>query len=129
MLHFAGVTCETIPCRRARPFDRAEQKQVKEFLRLYARKKLGGEASRIRLKFETADAHPVDAALAAARKSTADLIVMGTHGRGGAKRLWLGADLVVMDAQHRSSLRNWFSGDTTEFMLRHAPALVLIVPH
>jgi nucleotide-binding universal stress UspA family protein len=38
------------------------------------------------------------------------------------------ADLVVMGAQHRSSLRNWFSGDTTEFVLRHAPAPVLIVP-
>jgi nucleotide-binding universal stress UspA family protein len=231
---------------------RAEQKQVKEFLRLHVRKVLGKEASQIRLQFETADAHPVDATLAAARKSRAGLIVIGTHGRGGAKRLWLGSvaenvvrredvpvfvvrqkqhefintsdpksalglatilcpvnfseasrsairhavslahqfkarlitpciiepgdkrgvaeakrelvawldepaagecdvqivtkrgqaaeqivslaaktksDLVVMGAQRRSSLQTWLSGDTTESVLRHAPAPVLVVPH
>ena len=231
---------------------RAEQKQVKDFLRLHARKLLGKEAGQIRLQFETADAHPVDATLAAARKSRADLIVMGTHGRGGAKRLWLGslaenvvrqadvpvfiarqkqhefintsspqavprietilcpvnfseasrsalrhavslaqqfkarlitpciiepgdklgiaeakrelgswleeiaagdcdarivtkrgqaaeqivslvtktkADLVVLGAERRSSLQTWLSGDTTETVLRHAPAPVLVVPH
>ncbi len=231
---------------------RDQQKQVKDFLRLHARRVLGKEAGRIRLQFETADAHAVDATLAAARKSRADLIVMGTHGRGGAKRLWLGsvtenlvrqaevpvfvvrqkqhefintsdpqstpglatilcpvnfseasrsalghavslaqqfkarlitpciiepgdklgitaarrelaawldetaagecdaqimtkrgqaaeqivslaakakADLVVMGAQRRSSLQTWLSGDTTESVLRHAPAPVLVVPH
>jgi nucleotide-binding universal stress UspA family protein len=231
---------------------RAQQKQVKDFLRLHARKLLGKGAGAIRLQFETADAHPVDAALAAARKTKADLIVMGTHGRGGARRLWLGsvaenvirqadvpvfvvrqkqhefinpshpqsalglatilcpvnfteasrsalrhavslaqqfkarlitpciiepgdkrgmaetkrelaawldeaaagecathivtkrgqaaeqivslaaeakADLLVMGAQRRRSLQNWLSGDTTESVLRHAPAPVLVVPH
>ncbi|MBP9900572.1 MAG: universal stress protein [Verrucomicrobiota bacterium] len=229
-----------------------QQKQVKVFLRLHARKLLGQEAGRIHLRFGTADAHPVDATLAAARKSKAGLIVIGTHGRGGASRLWLGsvaenvvrqaevpvfvvrqkqhdfinpsdpqsapgltnilcpvnfseasrsalwhaaslarqfkarlitpciiepgdklgiaearrelaawldetatgecdahiitksgqaaerivtlaekmqADLVVMGAQRRSSLQTWFSGDTTESVLRHAPAPVLVVPH
>jgi nucleotide-binding universal stress UspA family protein len=231
---------------------RAEQKQVKDFLRLHTRKLLGKEVGRIRLQFETADVHPVDATLHAARKSRAGLIVMGTHGRGGARRLWLGsvaenvvrqaevpvfvvrqkqhefinssdpqsapglatilcpvnfteasrsalrhavslaqqfkarlitlciiepgdkrgvaeakrelaswldeatagecdaqivtkrgqaaerivslaartkADLVVMGAQRRSSLQTWLSGDTTESVLRHAPAPVLVVPH
>jgi nucleotide-binding universal stress UspA family protein len=231
---------------------RDQQKQVKDFLRLRARKVLGKEVGRIRLQFETADAHPVDAALAAAKKHRADLIVMGTHGRGGARRLWLGsvvenvvrqadvpvfvvrqkqhefinpsdpqfelglktilcpvnfteasrsalrhavllaqqfharlitscviepgdkrnvaearrelaswldetaagecdaqimtrrgqaaeqivalaakakADLVVMGAQRRSSLQAWLSGDTTESVLRHALAPVLVVPH
>jgi nucleotide-binding universal stress UspA family protein len=39
------------------------------------------------------------------------------------------ADLVVMGAQRRSSLLTWLSGDTTESVLRHAPAPVLVVPH
>ncbi|HZL42242.1 MAG TPA: universal stress protein [Verrucomicrobiae bacterium] len=39
------------------------------------------------------------------------------------------ADLVVMGAQRRSSLQTWLSSDTTESMLRHAPAPVLLVPH
>jgi nucleotide-binding universal stress UspA family protein len=230
----------------------AAQKQMKDFLRRHARKVLGQETSRIRLQFETNDTHPVDATLAAARKIKAGLIVMGTHGRGGASRLWLGsvaenvvrqaevpvfivrqkqhefinasdpqsaprlttilcpvnftetarsvlrhavslaqqfnalliasciiepgdqrgtlearqelaslldeatagkceaqivmkrgqaaeqivslaaktkADLVVMGAQRRASLQTWFAGDTTESVLRHAPAPVLVVPH
>jgi len=231
---------------------RDQQKQVKDFVRLHTRKVLGPETGRIRLQFETADTHPVDATLAAARKSKAGLVVMGTHGRGGAKRLWLGsvaenvirqadvpvfvvrqkqhefintsnpqsapglatilcpvnftgalrsalghavslaqqfkarlivpciiesadersiaeakrqlatwldetaarecdaqivtkrgqaaeqivslaaqtkADLVVMGAQRRRSFQTWLSGDTTESVLRHAPAPVLVVPH
>jgi nucleotide-binding universal stress UspA family protein len=231
---------------------RDQQEQVKDFLRLHTRKVLGQETGRIRLQFETADTHPVDATLAAARKSKAGLVVMGTHGRGGAGRLWLGsvvenvvrqadvpvfvvrqkqhefintsnpesapglatilcpvnfskisrsalrhaaslsqqfkarliapciiesgdersmaeakrelavwlkeataggcdteivtkrgqaaeqivslakktkADLVVMGTQRRSSLQTWLSGDTTESVLRHAPAPVLVVPH
>jgi nucleotide-binding universal stress UspA family protein len=231
---------------------RDQQKQVKDFLRLHTRKVLGQATGRIRLQFETADTHPVDATLAAARKSKASLVVMGTHGRGGATRLWLGsvaenvvrqadvpvfvvrqkqhefintsdpqsapglatilcpvnfsetsrsalrhavalaqqfkaqlitpciiepgdklgiaeakrelaawlnettagacdaeivtkrgqaaeqivslvekakADLVVMGAQRRNSLQTWLAGDTTGFVLRHAPAPVLVVPH
>jgi nucleotide-binding universal stress UspA family protein len=230
----------------------AQLKEAKNFLRLQVRKVLGGETPGVRLQFETADAHPLDAILAAAKKRRADLIVMGTHGRGGARRLWLGsvvenvvrqadvpvfvvrqkqhefintadpqsapglatilcpvnfsetsrsalrhavslaqqfkarlivpciiesgdersmaeakrelpvwlneataaecdteivtkrgqaaeqivslaaetkADLVVMGAQYRSSLQTWLSGDTTESVLRHAPAPVLVVPH
>ena len=245
--YFTGTQADAL-----RRQHRAQQKQVKDFLRLHALKLLGKEAGGIRLQFETADAHPVDATLAAARKSRAELIVMGTHGRGGGKRLWLGsvaenvvrqadvpvfvarqkqhefinssdpqsapglatilcpvnftaasrsalrhavslaqqfkarlitpciiepgdklgiaeaktklgswldettagecdahivtkrgqaaeqivslvtktkADLVVMGAQRRSSLQAWLSGDTTESVLRHAPAPVLVVPH
>ena len=230
----------------------AQLKQAKDFLRLHVRKVLGGETPGVRLQFETADAHPLDAILAAAKTRRADLIVMGTHGRGGARRLWLGsvaenivrqasvpvfvarqkqhefistsdpkaapglatvlcpvnfseasrsalqhavslaqqfkarliapciiepgdkrdvaaakrelaawldetaageceaqiltrtgqaaeqivslaakteADLVVMGAQRRRSLRAWISGDTTESVLRQAPAPVLVVPH
>ena len=230
---------------------RAEQDRAKEFLRLHVRKTLGAQANDLRMKFDLADAHPVDAVLDAAKRHRADLIVMGTHGRGGAKRIWLGsvaenvvrqagvpvftvrqkqhefidpsrprnvpvlrailcpvnfspsarrslehaaslarqfnarlvtvcilepgdsrglpeakrelsswleqadamhgelevlarkgyagerivslaaetkADLIVMGGQNRSLLRTWRWGDTTEFVLRHAPAPVLVVP-
>ena len=42
----------------------------------------------------------MDSVLASASKQRADLIVLGTHGRGGAKRLWLGsvAENVVRQA-------------------------------
>jgi nucleotide-binding universal stress UspA family protein len=70
---------------------RAEQEKAKELLRLHVRRILGAQASQLALKFDLADAHPVDAVLSAAKRHRADLIVMGTHGRGGAKRLWLGS--------------------------------------
>lgn len=70
---------------------RAMQKRVRDFLGIHTRKTLGAAAGAIRLSFDTTDAHPVDAVLRAGRKHRADLIVMGTHGRGGAKRLWLGS--------------------------------------
>ncbi len=38
------------------------------------------------------------------------------------------ADLIVLGAQPRRSLRSWLWGDTTEFVLRNAPAPVLLVP-
>ena len=80
---------------------RAEQSQARDFLRLHVRKRLGAEAGRLRLQFQTADAHPVDAILKAAGKRRADLIIMGTHGRGGAQRLWLGsvAENVIRQAE------------------------------
>ena len=70
---------------------RAELKRAREFLRLHLRKVLGGQAMDLPIKFEVVDAHPVDAVLGAAKRHRADLIVMGTHGRGGSKRLWLGS--------------------------------------
>lgn len=70
---------------------RAEQEKAKELLRLHVRRILGSQAAQLPLKFDLVDAHPVDAVLSAAKRHRADLIVMGTHGRGGAKRLWLGS--------------------------------------
>lgn len=79
---------------------RAEEVRAKEFLRLHVRKVLGEQANAFPLKFDLADAHPVDAVLEAAKRHRAELIIMGTHGRGGAKRLWLGsvAENVVRQA-------------------------------
>jgi nucleotide-binding universal stress UspA family protein len=70
---------------------RAEQKRAREFLQAHARKVLGAEAMRLPIQFEVVDAHPVDAVLEATKRHRADLIVMGTHGRGGSRRLWLGS--------------------------------------
>jgi nucleotide-binding universal stress UspA family protein len=37
------------------------------------------------------EGHPADAITACARECEADLVVMGTHGRRGVRRLWLGS--------------------------------------
>jgi nucleotide-binding universal stress UspA family protein len=57
--------------------------------------------------FETIGARASDCIVAAARKWPADLIVMGTHGRRGVRRLALGSD--------------------AEMVLRSAPVPVLMV--
>ncbi len=72
---------------------RGERARATEFLRLYAKKILGSAAEGLRIKYDLEDAHPVDAILDAVRRHRAELLVMGTHGRGGAKRLWLGSVL------------------------------------
>ncbi len=70
-----------------------ERARARDFLRLHVRKILGPAAEEIRIKYDLEDAHPVDAILSAAKRHKAELIVMGTHGRGGAKRIWLGSVL------------------------------------
>ncbi len=70
----------------------AEKARAREFLRLHV-KKILGPAQEIGIKYDLTDAHPVDAILSAAKSHNAELIVMGTHGRGGAKRVWLGSVL------------------------------------
>lgn len=56
---------------------------------------------------EKIGAHPADEIVAQARQWPADLIVLGTHGRRGLKRLAMGSD--------------------AELVLRHAPTPVLLV--
>ena len=64
---------------------------AQDYLQQHALSILGPLANEISITFNVADTHPVDAVLTAASKHGADLIVLGTHGRGGAKRLWLGS--------------------------------------
>jgi len=80
---------------------KAQQRQAKTYLRQYALKVLGPLAKELSITFALMDAHPVDSVLAVAKKQRADLIVLGTHGRGGAKRLWLGsvAENIVRQAE------------------------------
>lgn len=70
-----------------------ERTQARDFVRLHVRKILGPAAEEIRINYDLEDAHPVDAILSAVKRHKAELIVMGTHGRGGAKRVWLGSVL------------------------------------
>ncbi len=81
---------------------RAQQKQARGFVRIHTREVLGQAADSLRLSFDTADAHPVDTILRAARKHGADLIVMGTHGRGGAQATLAG----VGDGKHCAASRS-----------------------
>ena len=57
----------------------------------HVQKVLGTHAKKIDLKFEVIEAHPVGAILDFAKQTAIDLIVMGTHGYGGLKRLRLGS--------------------------------------
>ena len=74
---------------------------AQDYLQQHTRKILGPLADQISIVYQVADTHPVDAVQAAATKIGADLIVLGTHGRGGAKRLWLGSvtENVVREAE------------------------------
>jgi len=70
---------------------RAAQKRLNGFLRQQVHQRLGPHAEELRLHFDSADTHPAEAIPAAVKAHDADLIVMGTHGRTGARRLWLGS--------------------------------------
>lgn len=52
---------------------------------------LGAAARDLDLRVLTADGHPTDVILDTAEREAADLLVMGTRGRGGARRMLLGS--------------------------------------
>lgn len=52
---------------------------------------LGPFAQKLSLKYVFMESHPVDAILEAADRGGAELIVMGTHGFGGVKKLLMGS--------------------------------------
>jgi nucleotide-binding universal stress UspA family protein len=69
----------------------AEQKRAaRTYLAQYARTVLGSAAAGLALDTRVVERHPVDALLEAARRNLG-LMVLGTHGRGGAQRLLLGS--------------------------------------
>ncbi len=57
----------------------------------HVQKVLGIHAKEINLKFEVIETHPVGAILDFTKQASIDLIVIGTHGYGGLKRLRLGS--------------------------------------
>jgi len=64
---------------------------VEKDLAEHVAKILGQETKKLEIEFEVAEAHPVDAVLQTADKKSAGLIVLGTQGLGGVKRLLLGS--------------------------------------
>ncbi len=64
---------------------------LRNHLAEHAQKVLGIHAKEIDLKFEVIETHPVGAILDFTKQAGIDLIVMGTHGYGGLKRLRLGS--------------------------------------
>jgi nucleotide-binding universal stress UspA family protein len=57
----------------------------------FAAKALGKAVEMIDMEFEVIESHPVEAVLQAIEKRSIELIVLGTHGLSGVKRLLLGS--------------------------------------
>ncbi|MDH4204136.1 MAG: universal stress protein [Desulfobacteraceae bacterium] len=64
---------------------------LRNHLAEHVQKVLGIHAKEIDLKFDVIEAHPVGAILDFTKQAAIDLIVIGTHGYGGLKRLRLGS--------------------------------------
>lgn len=69
----------------------AAKRSARTALAEHVRKTLGAAAATLSVKYVVADQHPVEAILSTATKTGSDLLVMGTHGRRGGERLWLGS--------------------------------------
>jgi len=82
-----------------------QKRAARAYLTQYARSVLGAAAGKLVLNARVVERHPVDALLETARHE-ADLLVLGTHGRGGAQRLLLGS--------------------VAESVIRHTPVPVLV---
>lgn len=80
---------------------------ARKYLTDHVRATLGPAAKDLAPRIVVVESHPTDAILETADKSEADLIVMGTHGRGGPRRLLLGS--------------------VTENVVRHARVPVFVV--
>jgi nucleotide-binding universal stress UspA family protein len=66
-------------------------KDIQTHMDQHVRSTLGSVAEKLSLNYKFAQSHPVDAILEAAEADQADLIVMGTHGLSGVKRLFMGS--------------------------------------
>jgi nucleotide-binding universal stress UspA family protein len=67
------------------------KKAIQRDLAKNTRKILGPSETGLNLKYEVVEAHPVQAILEAAEKESSGLIVIGTHGKGGFKSIFLGS--------------------------------------
>jgi len=67
------------------------QKEVLAQMAQQVQLTLGSTAGKLSLDYTFVQSHPVDAILEAAEKEQPDLIVMGTHGLGGVKRVLMGS--------------------------------------
>jgi nucleotide-binding universal stress UspA family protein len=67
------------------------KEMIQKDLAGYVTKIIGKAGEDIEIEYESMETHPVDAILQTADKRSVDLIVLGTHGLGGLKRLLLGS--------------------------------------
>jgi nucleotide-binding universal stress UspA family protein len=67
------------------------RREVGDLLRQHVQTVLGPLANEISIAYAVKETRPVDGVLAMANEAKADLIVLGTHGRRGASRVWLGS--------------------------------------
>jgi nucleotide-binding universal stress UspA family protein len=67
------------------------QKDILDHMARHAKSVLGPAADSLSLKYKFLQAHPVDAILEAAEAGKAGLIVLGTRGFGGVKKLLMGS--------------------------------------
>lgn len=70
---------------------RAAEKKIHTNMMEHVESTLGSAASKLSLNYKFMQSHPVDAILETAEKDQNDLIVLGTHGFGGVKRLLMGS--------------------------------------
>lgn len=67
------------------------RQSAERYLAENVRQTLGSVAERLAIHYRVVEAHPVEAILQTAENEKVDLIVMGTHGRTGLQRLYLGS--------------------------------------
>jgi nucleotide-binding universal stress UspA family protein len=67
------------------------QKEIRAHMAQHVQSTLGSTAEKLSLNYMFVQSHPVDAILEAAESEQTDLIVMGTHGLGGVKRVLMGS--------------------------------------
>jgi nucleotide-binding universal stress UspA family protein len=70
---------------------KTSKRDAQGYLKQRVLKLLSSAGSPLAIRAIVSDRHPVDAVLSAAEDGQTDLVVMGTHGRGGAQRLVLGS--------------------------------------
>ena len=69
----------------------AAQEDVQAHMARHVESTLGSAAGKLSVKYKFVQAHPVDAILDTAESGETDLIVLGTHGYGGVKKLLMGS--------------------------------------
>lgn len=67
------------------------RQKAENYLADHVRKTLGSVVDRLTVKYRLIETHPVEAILQTAESEKVDLIVMGTHGRTGLQRFYLGS--------------------------------------
>lgn len=67
------------------------RQSAENYLAEHVRQTLGSVADRLTITYRIVESHPVEAILQAVENEGFDLIIMGTHGRTGLQRLYLGS--------------------------------------